>query len=779
MLRKTVKRTTLIVLSAVLGLVILVIVFVSPITKYLVQKYDEKYTGRQITLGFTYVNPFTGFLHFSDLKIMEYKSDSVFFYADGVDINFAMLKLFSKTYEISDFELDHPRVSFLQTKNVFNFNDLIEKFTSDKDTTENKEPAHFNFLNIKISDGEFFYKEDQIPINYYIKQTNINSKGMKWDVDTVSANFSFLPGIGSGDFKGNFTINLKTLGYNLGAVINKFDLQIIGQYLKQLSNYGKFTANLDADIKASGNFNDKENITANGMIAINQFHFGKTPADDYLSFEKLLVTVDEISPKNNKYLIDSIQLSHPYFKYEKYDSLDNLQNMFGKNGSNISAVKAEEQFNLVLEIANYIKVLSKNFFKSNYKISHLGVTEGDIRYNDFSLPQKFSMALDPLSVHADSIDKKRRRVNISIASGIKPYGNFIGNLSINPNDSSDFDLQYKLEKMSLPLFNPYATKYTSFPINRGTVELHGKWNVRNGIINSDNHFVVLDPRLATRIKTNDTKWIPMRLVFFFVREQGNVVDYLIPIKGNLSDPKFVWRDLILDAIKNILIKPVTSPYITEVKTVETEIEKSLSLSWEVHTDDLSNIQKNFLEKMAEFLKDNKEASIKVSPELYTANEKEFILFYETKKKYYFEKNNITSENFNDEDSIAIFKMSVKDEGFVNYVRNKVPDSLIFTMQERCYQIIDSNTVNLKWNQLCKARQDKFLYYFEKEGVLNQVQFANAQNTIPYNGVSFYKVDYRGDYPKSLMRAYEKMDEFNSESPRKKFKQERKEIKGEM
>ena len=66
------------------------------------------------------------------------------------------------------------------------------------------------------------------------------------------------------------------------------------------------------------------------MVAINDFHFGKNPEDDYASFDKLVLAINEMSPKKHKYLFDSVSLSHPYFKYERYDYLDNLQTMFGK-----------------------------------------------------------------------------------------------------------------------------------------------------------------------------------------------------------------------------------------------------------------------------------------------------------------------------------------------------------------------------------------------------------------------------------------------------------------
>ena len=111
------RKTLIILFSAIIIIIVGVILFISPITKYLVEKYDEKYTGRQITMNWAYVNPFTGYIHFSNLKIYELKSESVFFSAESVSANIAMTKLFSKTYEISEFTLSHPLGIIIQNKN--------------------------------------------------------------------------------------------------------------------------------------------------------------------------------------------------------------------------------------------------------------------------------------------------------------------------------------------------------------------------------------------------------------------------------------------------------------------------------------------------------------------------------------------------------------------------------------------------------------------------------------------------------------------------------------
>ena len=230
------------------------------------------------------------------------------------------------------------------------------------------------------------------------------------------------------------------------------------------------------------------------------------------------------------------------------------------------------------------------------------------------------------------------------------------------------------------MFNPYLIKYTSFPLDRGTIEVKGNWHVRNGHIHSNNHLLVIDPRVGEKIKNKNAHWLPLRLAMFLVRERGNVIDYEVPILGDLNDPKFKIRDVIFDALENLFVKPITTAYRYEVSNLETEIEKSLTLKWEMRNSFHTKSQETFLKRMAEFLHDNPKAYIVVQPQLYELKEKEYILFYEGKKKYYMNLYGKTKHTYFEEDSLLVEKLSIKDPKFIKYLNGHVHDSLEFTVQ---------------------------------------------------------------------------------------------------
>jgi hypothetical protein len=770
MVGKRTKKILIITAVVFFSLILIIVITISPIAKRLVEKYDQKYTGRQIEIGWLYINPLTGYTHIRDLRIYEKDNKHVFFSAKGITVNVAVLKLLSKNYVIQKVVLNAPRARIIQNVDKFNFSDILDKFSEPKDTAK-EETLRLSYKNLQIKNGEFHYIDKQIPINYFIKNVNFESKGKTWDVDTLSGKYSFLSGPGSGSIKGNFTFNFKSTDYSAAVQVDTFDLKIAEQYMQDIANFGKLRATLDANLRTSGNLNDSMRMASKGRIAINNLHFGKDENEDYFSFEKLVVNIREINMVKGIRDFDTVMIVRPEFTYERYDKLDNIQRMFGEKGANIDSAKADpSKFNLLLELADYMKMLSSTFKQDYFRVNKFIVQEANIQFTDYSLTEKFSMAFNPLTITADTIDKNNESIVIRANSKIQPYGSISATLSVNPKNTEYFDLNYQLKDIPASMFNPYLITYTSYPLDRGTIEFHGDWHVNNSVINSENHFVVLDPRVSEKVRKKDSKWIPMPLIMSFVRERGNVIDYKIPVKGNLKDPNFKIRDVITDLLKNIFVKPPSTPYIFDVRNTEDEVEKSLSIKWVMRTSKLLPNQEEFIEKMAEYLEENAEATITVNPMLYAEKEKEHILLFEAKKKYYAGKNNLDPNRIEEDDSLKIEKMSTKDSSFVRYLDAYVKDSTLFTIQEKCRVYLGEKFLINKFESLISKRKETFLSYFKENKTDDRIKIATADRTVPYNGFSFYKISYEGDMPDDLLEAYNKMEEFDNKNPRKIYKQ---------
>lgn len=766
-------RIALFTAAIIAACVIVILLFISPFLKYWIEKNDVLYTGREIKMDLLYANPFTGYVYLKNLNIYEEKGDSLFLSANGLSIDISIIKLFSKEIVISSLSIDHPRIQIAQNKKLSNYDDLVARFSS-QTTASQASNWRFSILDTKITNGEIQYREKAIPINYSIRRFMLESTGKKWSVDTVFSKFSFQDGKNEGIVNGSLTLNLANSNYRTTIKIIHYDLEIIRQYLWELINYGMFRATLEATIMATGNLKNDLNIIISGRIEVSDFHFGKTTTDDYFSFKKGIIAISELRP-HDLYLFDSLTLLKPYLKFERYDSLDNLQAIFGKKGKNITDITQNpERFNLVIEVARYIKKLTKNFLNSDYKINKLRIDSANFVFNDFSLSEKFSAIANPLFISADSINKSRKRVEFNVHSNFEPYGNAQAFLSVNPKDTSEFDFSYHFKQIPVTIFNPYFLSYTSFPLNRGTIELNGLWNVRNGEISSTNHIVILDPRVAKKIKNKDNHWLPMPFIMALVRERGNVIDYDIPITGNLKKPSFHLRDVVFDVIKNIVVKPPTTPYRLEVKSNETEIEESLTLTWELRQHVLTRNQKRFLKKISTFLKGNPTAVLSVHPVTYTEKEKENILFFETKKKYFLMTHQKSPANFSHQDSIEVNRLSIReDKVFFNYLSKGVSDTTSFTLQEKCLKFVGHELIEKEYKILIQQRALAFFNVFEEDKTTQFLKIHAAESATPFNGFSHYKLNYPSDIPDELSKAFQRMNELNNENPRKRYKRQRK------
>jgi hypothetical protein len=118
-------------------------------------------------------------------------------------------------------------------------------------------------------------------------------------------------------------------------------------------------------------------------------------------------------------------------------------------------------------------------------------------------------------------------------------------------------------------------------------------------------------------------------------------------------------------------------------------------------------------------------------------------------------------------------MSTKDPAFIKYLNSHIKDSLVYTRQEKCRRLIGQDMVDKRYTQLLKDRKEDFLNYFRKDKSDNRVDFLENENTVPFNGFSYYKIDYKGEIPKSLEKAYNKLREFNTNPPREKYQPLRK------
>jgi len=736
-------RILAIAVTGIAAFLIVVIIFISPIAKYLIEKYSEKYIGRKMEMSWLYVNPFTGRFHAYGFIIHEKKSKSNFISVGDCSFNISLYKLRLHTIDVSSITLDHLWINIIENKSQFNWDGFFTPDSTQAKTTSKKtKPWAFAFRDIQLLNSEVVYNETSIPVHYKATKLNVRCPAIQSGVDTSSFKYDFIFQEKSGSVSGLFKMNFKNSDYDLRTRMKDFDMKTLDQYLKEITAYGYFSAMLNTDIDAKGNFTNAKNLIATGNLAISDFHFGKSVQEDYLRFGKLQFAIDTLSPMNNKYLFHSVLLDNAYVKYQLFDSLDNFTRMIGSKGEHVTAAYTEHaRENIVFEIVHYIAQVAEDLIHSQYRADTFSVSNAKALYEDYSLAQKFAFSVSPLNITAQHVDTRSKRTDVSLHSKLNPFGNLDIRLNVNPVDFGDFTLSYNIGNIPMPLFNPYTVTYTSFPFNNGKLALNGTWVVKDKQIGSTNHLVVQNATLAERVKKNDSKKLPMRVLLFFVRDIGRQIDLTIPITGNLKDPKYHFRSVIVQVIKNVFIKPPSFPFLKIQTIMAVENNNYDIVEWPLMSSKMNFVQEAQLRKISRYLMFHPDERIVIVPCYYEEREKEALLFFEAKKKFYTVINHKSDSQLTARDSNEIALMSVKNPAFVHYLNRQENSVSAYTSQEKCLRLIGQASVNKEYMKLNNDRMLYLLAYFDNRHKPGLLTFGKPIPEIPASGFSHYRLFY--------------------------------------
>lgn len=257
-----------------------------------------------------------------------------------------------------------------------------------------------------------------------------------------------------------------------------------------------------------------------------------------------------------------------------------------------------------------------------------------------------------------------------------------------------------------------------------------------------------------------------------VRNQGDAIDYEIPITGNLKDPKFRMWKVVEGILTNIFVKPPSTPYLVHTLNLEKEVEKFLTVKWDMRQTQLKPAQLKFLENVSAFLARTPDALITVHPIQYTNKEKECIMFFLAKKLYFENKDGKTANQLTTADSIQIDKMSAKDSGFVRFLDKQIGDTMLFTIQEKCLRVTGQKAIDNNFYKLMALRDSAFSAAFKSSKVIGKVKMFKDEDAIPFDGFSYYKIEYKGEWPQSLLKDYYEMNEINETPPRGNYEKDR-------
>jgi uncharacterized protein involved in outer membrane biogenesis len=133
--------------------------------------------------------------------------------------------------------------------------------------------------------------------------------------------------------------------------------------------------------------------------------------------------------------------------------------------------------------------------------------------------------------------------------------------SVNPlTPMAALDLKAKASDVELTDLSAYSTKYTGFPITKGTLTVDVHYVLAQEKLTAENHIFIDQLTFGDKVESPNALNLPIRLAVTLLKDARGQIDLHLPVSGSLSDPQFSIGSVILHVFMNLITKAVTSPF---------------------------------------------------------------------------------------------------------------------------------------------------------------------------------------------------------------------------
>ena len=700
-------KITVILSSILLGLVLMIIIFISPISKYLIEKYSEEYTGRKITMEGLRMNIFNGSITTKGLIVYEAKSNSPFFKADTFNLNIAVYKLWVGKYEITSVELSNLYLQVIQKGNKFNYDDLMNRFFAD-DTTKkvDTEPVKYWARNIQVNNATILYTNTKPLTNIKLIKGAVQIPLISWDDPIYKIQTAFDLSTG-GSCKALLHFNTNTFDYKAKIDIDQLSIDFLYPYLKDYMKVKSLKGLINTNLWLSGNANQPTAIALSGSIKANNFAIVDATNELLTAIDETNVLIDTINTAKNRYNFRSISMDHPFFRLSMYDKGFNYERIMttplAMSGDTSSTVYS----NVFLMMSGYIQEIVREYDVNNYQINQFRVTRGQCIFTDFTHGDKFRYVLDSMTLSSDRLSSANPFLMFSVNSRLNTSGKMSGTLKVDPKHYQDIIIDASIKELLITDFNPYSKYYVATPFLNGTISYENQTTVLGGKLDSKNILDIRQVKAGKKVKNSTAMNLPVRLAVSLLKEVQGTIHLDIPVQGSLHDPKFKWGRVIWGVLKNLVIKAATAPFRLLANLFGGKEEDFKEMQFEYTQTDIMPNQQTVLDRLAKIAIDKPEIKIELTQVTNILDETEAIAVYQMKQKYLGISNAISAQELKRRtDSI-----SNNDSLFVKYLVSKLPNAQgLQSTEEKSVQLIGREKIIPEVYALMDKRNTAVIQY---------------------------------------------------------------------
>jgi hypothetical protein len=618
-------KVLLIVLASIVLLLAVLSVCIGPIAKPILEKHSKELCHRVVTMDKLRVNLFTGTVGIYGFKALEEDDETRFMSFNSLKANINVFPLLAKKVKMRYIKLDGPVINITQDGYVFNFSDIIEFYRPEhRDTTPSKWLV--DLRRIALTNGNICYADLQLNSNLCMKDINVEVPRLCFGRGNSDAALQLLfedggkldVKMGYGMDKSDFTLYMKMEDFNVDPV---------EPYVRQWLNFKDMSGRFSADLSVSGNLKHILNLDAKGNLCLQDFNMDVEHFKHVVTLDRLNVEMEDFNPEKKIFHVETIELDALRMNFEIDKNGSSFSSLFPSDTSSQkeSDVKSKKQKKEKKKKKSSQKetmaIESSNAnVAPDIRLNHLVLNDCEVNFTDRTLKDEvMTLPVSNIMVDAHNLSSK----TLSKASMYAHFGKtgefhckWEGFLSSKGNQAIDIEIK----DLQMQELSPYSLHYFAYPISKGVLVYKGRTTLQNQELDSKNHFDFYNLVVDKKRKDIEPEYkLPLQAAAYVLTDMSGRAKMDLPVKGNIKNPKFSFRKIIVKAFFNTILRVAASPVDMIIQACRANADAFKDLTLDLDQRSFNSRQYDQFNAICEVVKDKPELTITVSPSFNLAN----------------------------------------------------------------------------------------------------------------------------------------------------------------
>ncbi len=429
--------------------------------------------------------------------------------------------------------------------------------------------------NALVEDGECIWEDETLP-----RTGNLGVHGLTAHIRDISSDFTQPVAF---DVKGEWvprgtwnlvgSITLAPLNITARGTTHKLNISSFNPYIALVSDVALVKGVLDSNINIQMRDTSLRGLQLKGLATLHDVLL-RDAGKKVASLDALTLQDVQFDGHQNSLSLASVDIAGPSLTVvREKDGMLNVQRLLrmqpmAQETQDATAAKQKPAATFKQDGADAptsaaqtggVAELRKVF--SDVQLGGLQVKGGSVQFKDVQVAPAFEMTLDELVASLSTLSLAGQEMAQLQVEGRLNEAPLVLKGSVNPlrmPPHSDVNLQ--LKNLDLVPFSPYSLQALAYPVQRGRLNAAADMKTEDWLLKSDLNLRLQRFDLGAKDTRPGAPNYPVGLGLALLRGPNGDITISLPVKGRLDDPEFRLSGLVVQALGNMIMKAMISPF---------------------------------------------------------------------------------------------------------------------------------------------------------------------------------------------------------------------------